>query len=278
MRHWNARDDRVMRVMHRFGDSPEAIARYLDRAPSTILRRLRKAGLRPHLDKKGFTADMDETIRRNYPMWPAFLIGALIDRSASSVFQRAVRLGVKKHPGHWRNPMAHLWNATSHPNSIAARFKPGQVPANKGVRRPGYAPGRMAETQFKKGQMYGAARHNYVPVGTLRICADGYLERKVTDDHPVPARRWVAVHRMVWEAAHGPIPKGHIVRFRAGMKTTNLEQITVDKLEMVTHAENMRRNTVHNYPKPIVRMIQLRGALNRQINRRRKREQQQHQQ
>jgi len=66
----------------------------------------------------------------------------------------------------------------------------------------------MAATQFKKGDRLGAAQHNYVPIGSLRVSKDGYLERKVTDDPSfVPNRRWVSVHRLVWEAAHGPVPQ-----------------------------------------------------------------------
>lgn len=71
--------------------------------------------------------------------------------------------------------------------------------------------------QFKKGTLNGAAAHNYVPVGSLRWSKDGYLERKVTDDPDlVPARRWVGEHRLMWEAAHGPIPDGHVVMFLDG--------------------------------------------------------------
>jgi len=77
--------------------------------------------------------------------------------------------------------------------------------------------------QFKKGEMRGAAQHNYVPIGTLRYSKDGYLERKVTDDpNLVPARRWVGEHRLIWEAAHGPIPAGHVVVFLDG-RPLNLE-------------------------------------------------------
>lgn len=148
------------------------------------------------------------------------------------------------------------------------RFQPGQPPANKGLRRPGWAPGRMASTQFKKGQMAGAAQRNYQPIGTERISKDGYLERKVTDDHPVPARRWVGVHRLVWEAANGPIPPGHAVAFREGKRTAVAEEITVDRLELVSRVELMRRNSYHNnYPKEVAQLIQLKGALNRKINR-----------
>jgi hypothetical protein len=154
---------------------------------------------------------------------------------------------------------------------VGTRIQPGATPWNKG--RPGSTgtqPGCRA-TQFKKGRPAQDAR-NYVPIGSLRICADGYLERKLTDDPGVvPARRWVAVHRTVWEAAHGAIPAGHIVVFRLGRKTTDLDKITLDALELLTRAENMRRNSVHSkYPPEVARLVQLRGALTRQINRKAK--------
>ena len=46
-----------------------------------------------------------------------------------------------------------------------------------------------------------------------------------------------------------------------------LEEITADRVECISLAENMRRNSYHNYPKPIAELIQLRGALMRKINR-----------
>jgi hypothetical protein len=70
----------------------------------------------------------------------------------------------------------------------------------------------------------------------------------------------------VWEAENGPVPAGHVVRFRDGLKTLVSAEITINRLELVTLQENMLRNTIHNYPKPIVKAVQLRGALTRQIN------------
>lgn len=147
-------------------------------------------------------------------------------------------------------------------------FPKGHVPANKGLRRPGWHRGRMQETQFKAGRPAEEAR-NYRPVGSLRLSKDGYLERKVTDDPSiVPARRWVGVHRLVWEEAHGPIPVGHVVVFRDGRYTAEESAITVDALELITRVELMRRNSYHNrYPKEVGLAIQLRGALIRKINR-----------
>lgn len=191
-----------------------------------------------------------------------------LGRSYSTVAQKAAKLGLRKSAAYLASPEAHRLDGVK---GMSTRIQPGSTPWNKG--RPGSTgtqPGCRA-TQFKKGRPAQEAR-NYVPIGSLRICADGYLERKLTDDPGiVPARRWVAVHRTVWEAAHGSVPAGHIVVFRPGRKTTDLEKITLDALELLTRAENMRRNSVHSkYPPEVARLVQLRGALTRQINRKAK--------
>jgi hypothetical protein len=147
-------------------------------------------------------------------------------------------------------------------------FQPGIVPWNKGTAFK--AGGRSAETRFKPGRPAQEAR-NYLPIGSVRLSKDGYPERKVTDDPAlVPARRWVAVHRLVWEASNGPVPPGHAVVFLPGRKTTDPERISLDCLEVVSRAELMRRNTVHRYGPEVARIAQLRGALSRQINQRAK--------
>jgi hypothetical protein len=155
----------------------------------------------------------------------------------------------------------------------AYRFKPGLTPFNKGLRRPGWGPGRMKETQFQKGQRSGVAVRLYKPIGTERLSKDGYLERKVNDGLP-PQRRWRAVHLIVWEAAHGPLPPGHAVCFKQGRKSAIAAEITIDALYLSTRRDLMRRNTVHNLPKELARVVQLRGAVNRQINKRARNEKQ----
>lgn len=150
-----------------------------------------------------------------------------------------------------------------------ARFPKGNVPFNKGVK--GWqAGGRAATTQFKKGVRQGVAVKLYQPIGAERVSKDGYLERKVNDDLPLQAR-WRGVHRIVWEAAHGPIPPGHAVAFLPGKHTADAARITVDCLELVSRAELMRRNSyLTRYPKEVADLIRLRGALNRKINNRSK--------
>ncbi|WFC43194.1 HNH endonuclease [Pseudoxanthomonas sp. SE1] len=218
--------------------------------------------------RRRWTADEDETLRINFPHFPAFLVAYVLGRTKFQVYNRAHALRLQKSPDYTKHPLAHLWNGTEHPNTVANRIKPGNVPANKGKRRPGWAVGRMAETQFKKGRPAHLAR-NYVPIGTEKYDPKRkVVVRKITDDPSVfPVMRWRPVHVLVWEAAHGPIPEGHICIFKPGMKTLDVAQITADRLEVVTLAENMRRNTLHNYPKDIARAIQTRAVLTRAINR-----------
>ncbi len=216
---------------------------------------------------KKWTPEEIETLRERYPHEPTARLARELGRSVGNVYQAAARFGLAKSAEYLSSPNACRLRRGDNVGS-ACRFQKGHVPANKGLRRPGWAPGRMRETQFKKGSMIGAAQHNYVPIGSLRVSKDGYLERKVTDDHPVPARRWVGVHRLVWQDANGPIPDGMIVVFKPGMRSAVLEEITADKLECITRVEIMKRNTYHNLPQPLPKLVQLRGALNRKINRR----------
>lgn len=207
-------------------------------------------------------------LRRYYPDERAVDVARRLGRSTSQVHQAAQRHGLRKSAAFNASDLAaRIRRGRLSPKMVANRFQKGHTPFNKGLRRPGYSPGRMAETQFKRGCMAGAARRKYVPIGTERITKDGQLQRKVTDDPNIyPARRWVSVARLVWESVNGTIPIGHVVRFKDGMATTAAAEITVDKLECINQSENMRRNSYHRYPQPIPHMIQLRGALNRMIH------------
>jgi hypothetical protein len=219
--------------------------------------------------RKKWTAAELSVLKSRDPDEPAIEVARALGASLSYVYKMAHRHGVKKSAAFLASDKAkRILRDKQYPAMIATRFQKGHTPANKGLRRPGWAPGRMAETQFKKGRLAHEAR-NYRPIGAERICRDGYLERKVSDDPALAsARRWVAVHRLVWEAAHGPIPRDRIVVFRRGMATTVTGEITLDRLELITRQESMRRNTIHNLPQPLPQLIQLSGALKRKIDNR----------
>lgn len=206
-------------------------------------------------------------VRSRYANTPTKELADLLGRTTTSVYQLAGRLGLKKSTNYLSSPASGRLDGA---RGAATRFAEGHAPWNKG--KPGSAGNHpnSKRTQFKKGNMSGAAQHNYVPIGSTRISKDGYLEVKITDDHPVPARRWVGAHRLEWEKVHGPVPLRHVVTFKPGMRTVDPDEIRVDRLECISQADNMRRNTLHRYPKEIAQAIQLRGALNRRINREQK--------
>lgn len=80
------------------------------------------------------------------------------------------------------------------------RFKPKHIPWNKGMK----GTGGWVPTQFKKGNR----PVNKLPVGTERPDTEGYIRVKVAEPN-----KWKYKHKMLWEEARGPIPKGHALIF-----------------------------------------------------------------
>lgn len=199
-------------------------------------------------------------LRIQYPFMKTRVIALLLDRKITAVYQRARLMGLEKSAEFYACPAS---GRTTGRQGIGTRFAKGNPPANKGLRRPGWHRGRMKETQFKKGVRQGIAVKLRKPIGAERISKDDYLERKVNNDLPLQ-RRWKAVHRIIWEEAYGAPPAGHHITFKNGDK----RDIRLENLVPVSRAEMMKRNTIHNLPKPIAQVVQLRGALMRQIRRR----------
>lgn len=112
------------------------------------------------------------------------------------------------------------------------RFEKGHVPANKGKPHP--TVGRMAETQFKKGGL----PPNTKPIGYERITKDGYIEVKVKmrPSSPLCKDNFILKHRLIWEEANGPIPKGYKVTFLDG----NKQNCVFENLALVTNAEHLQ--------------------------------------
>jgi hypothetical protein len=229
------------------------------------------------MTRRGWTSVEDDCMRRFYPDLTGEDLAGVLKRSLSSVFQRAKVLGLSKSAAFLASARSgRVTHANQHPSMVASRFKPGQAAWNKGTKGVVGVQEACRATQFKKGRPANEAR-NYQPIGSLRVSKDGYLERKTTDDPAiVPARRWVAVHRLVWEAARGPIPVGHIVCFLPGKKTTVLEEVTADRLACITRAENAVRNHPRSRDPELARLVQLKGAITRQVNRISREAQEQH--
>ncbi|MDE3022955.1 MAG: HNH endonuclease [Pseudomonadota bacterium] len=187
----------------------------------------------------------------------------VLDRPVKLIHSKAKNIGLKKTQEYLNSPDACRLRRGDNVG-VATRFNKGHVPANKGTKRPGYSigHGRMAETTFKNGQM----PHNTCEVGSYRFDKDNVLQRKIGNAKGSNSKRWRGVHELVWVESNGPIPPGHICVFKPGMKTNVLEEITIDRVECITRAELMLRNSVQNLPEPLRQVIQLNGALKRKIH------------
>lgn len=212
--------------------------------------------------RTAWTPAEEALLRERYPHQRSADIAAALGRPLKHVYSKATKLGLAKSAAFFARDLSGRMLKGGQ-LSVATQFKHGLVPWNKGQHY--QALGRSIDTQFKPG----SKPHTWKPVGTLRVNADGYLQRKCTDTGYTP-RDWVAVHRLVWEAAHGPVPAGHVVVFLPGRKTLDEAAITLDAVECITRRQLMARNTVHTLPKPLAQVVQLRGALARQINRKAK--------
>jgi len=113
-------------------------------------------------------------------------------------------------------------------SGLDGRFPPKHTPFNKGKK----GIGGWEPTQFKEGNR----PWNYQPVGSQRINGDGYVDIKIADPN-----KWKGKHILTWEAANGPVPKGHAVIFGDG----NKRNFELDNLILVSRKQLVRLNQ-HN--------------------------------
>lgn len=218
------------------------------------------------MSRSKWTLEEDALMRLHYPNKSMPELVRLIGRSACSIYNRSHTLNLNKSAEYLASDAACRLRRGDNVGK-EHRFEKGLIPWNKGLK--GINRGGK-ETQFKKGSM----PKNTMPIGSLRITREGILERKISNESGSSKKRWRSVHELVWMEVNGEIPKGYICVFKAGMKTNDPDQITADKVECISRAENMKRNSYHRYGKEIASLIQLRGAINRQINKRSKQNEQ----
>lgn len=215
--------------------------------------------------RKPWTAAEDRLLRAKYPhMQTKKLLPLLPGRLLTAIYQHARTIGLVKTPAYLASADACRLRSGKNVGS-AHRFPKGHEPWNAGMK--GWqAGGRSKATQFKRGGHSARWDPEVYCVGSLRINTDGGLDIKVKEG----LRAWEPLARYVWRTERGPIPKGSVIRFVNG----DTHDTRASNLRLGSRADLMRENTLHRYPKDIARLIQLRGALNRQINKRTRNEQQ----
>lgn len=142
-------------------------------AYEALVRARRKFSNREeHCIRETWTAEQELVLLRLYPDMPNEVLAARLNKTLQQICSKAYRLGLKKSP-ELTKKIRQDWGS-------ATRFKKGNTPWNCGMNGLP-ARGRSSETQFKKGQK----PHTWLPVGSMRVSADGYLQRKISDTgHP----------------------------------------------------------------------------------------------
>jgi len=173
----------------------------------------------------------------NYPNKPTVVIAEFLNIPLISVYSKAYYIGLTKSDAYKESELSGRYRGSVEAGK-PYRFKKGHVPANKGKNMSPEQYKACKATMFKKGH----APHN--------TKQDGYISIRI-DKHGRPyahiriARgKFDLLHRQIWINNFGPIPKGMIVSF----KNNDTADLRPENLELITRAENMKRNTRHNYP------------------------------
>lgn len=193
--------------------------------------------------RERWTVEQDALLRELYPDHRTEVVARRVGRELQATYARARALGLAKSPAFLAsNDCGRMQRGDG--RGAATRFPKGHVPANKGKKRPGWAVGRMAETQFRKGcTRGGAAAKNWKPLGTERMHC-GYRYTKVAEVLGAPWHvNWKATHLLRWEQLHGPVPDG------MALKSLDGDRLNVDpsNWELVPRGVLPRLNGIHGH-------------------------------
>lgn len=194
-------------------------------------------------------------IVENYPHKPTRVIAYFLDMSIYRVYNIASNYGIRKSAEFLSSERSGIF-IKGRSYGTQYRFEKGHVPANKGKKTPEHIKQKSKATWFPKG---------HVPSNTK---FDGYVSfRRDSKGNQYYAHiriskgRFELLHRQIWEQQNGPIPAGHVVTFKNG----NTSDFRIENLEMITHKQNMLRNTRHNYPLDLQQAIMALNKLKKSI-------------
>jgi HNH endonuclease len=260
---WSKRDERLLLSIYPWLPIEEVGKCFPGRTLAAIKSRAGVLGATKAIGNGGrrrWTKREERILRELYPDTKSEKLARRFGVRLHVLYQHARRLGLRKSSEYLRSPEA-LFLVRNPELGAKYRFPKGHVPANKGLRRPGYAPGRMASTQFRKGQQ----PINTFPMWSFRM-VDGYLMLKTGKVHTPPCSGWEYVHKLIWEQANGPVPDWRVARL--WWKDGDHSNCSLSNLELLSSVEHMRRTTIHNLPPALKQVIQLTGALKRKIRNR----------
>ncbi len=173
-----------------------------------------------------------EDLREMYPDHDTEDVAIVLGRTHRAVILKASALGIKKSAEFMMREKRRLVKV-----SKSTRLAKGHVPWNAAtVGVCGQHP-NTRKTQFKKGHL----PKNTLQDGAITIREDGRGVPQKTIR--VRLGKWAYLSRYNYERFIGPIPKGHVIRFRDG-DPMNCEP---ENLVCISNKLNMLLNSKHGY-------------------------------
>lgn len=214
--------------------------------------------------RRKFTDAENAIIIEMYPDNYSSVIAQKLGRTIRSIYTQAGHMKIKKSEQFLKMELANQGNRLKNAGA-KYRFNKGSVPSNKGKKQTEYmsaeAIERSKSNRFKKGDL----PHNSIGVkdGDIRIRQDNK-----TLNNPKPYKfirlslgKWYPLHQKIWEDQNGKVSKGMCLWFKDG-DTLNC---VIENLELITRAENMRRNSISQYPEELKMTIKLTNKIKRKI-------------
>lgn len=203
-----------------------------------------------------WSTDEIDYLVSNYRRYSLNELSKHLGRSVNAITDKANKLSITRKGEELKSYFRE--KSLKNEKFINTQFKKNHIPYNKGVK--GYVTSdsikieNMKSTQFKKG----LRPKNWKPVGSERILKRcGYIEVKIAEPNV-----WEQKHRLVWKKHNGDIPAGVNIQFKDG----NRQNCEIDNLYVIDRHEQMKQNSYRRYGEEYARLVQLKGAVKRQIN------------
>lgn len=210
--------------------------------------------------KKPWTKEEIEKLKELFPHESTALVAEKLNCSYTRVANKAFGLKLKKSKEYRQKQIAES-GELMRKLGVNSRFQNGMTPPNKGKKMPAEIYQRCQATMFKKGNQPHNTKHDLAISKRWDKTKKPYLFIRIA------LAKWIPLQRYVWEQYRGPLQPKTKVRFIDG----NTLNCNIENLEVVSNADHLRKNSAHRFGPEIFKVIQLRGALHRQINKHLKR-------
>jgi len=199
--------------------------------------------------KTTFSIDQDNFLKKNYLKINIHKIASIFNKSECGINIRLKQLNLI------------IPKQLAQERKSAGMFKKGNIPPNAGKKIEDFMSvehmAKFKAKQFKKDNIPHNSKEDFKEVKRKDSSGHYYWMIKLPEN-----RRLVYKHIWIWEEKNGKAGKGFNIVFKNG----NSLDCRIENLEKVSNAELMERNTLHRFPEELRKIIQLKGAVNRQIN------------